>query len=406
MRPIQSIAMSDYSQLPFSPSVSTTPFRAHVPEEKLQHFRQLLSLSPVAPAVHENTKTNSQYAVRRDWLLSAKEIWLNNETFSWRSHELRINSFPNFKASVIDSSGSTLDIQFLALFSNNTNAVPITFLHGFPGSICEFLDILDLLKAKYTPQDLPYHVIIPSLPGYGYSSSPRVEVDYTIEMAASALNNLMKGLGFGNGYLVQGGDLGSFIARALATRHEECKGCHFTMVGVPPSALGEPEKMTQEEKDCMAKAQIFIAKDYAAAAMQATRSSTVGLVLGSSPLALLAWVGEKMIDWADEALSLGKILEGVTLYWMTDVMARGIWHSRELLPEKMPLLLPYVEKPCGYSLFAKELVPVPKTWAEKSCNLVFFNKHERGGHFAAMERSQELLADVEEYVRRAWKTCA
>lgn len=398
--------MSDYFHLPFLPSISVTPFKAHVPEEKLQHFRQLLSLSPVAPAVYENTNADSQYGIKREWLLSAKQTWLNDDAFSWRNHEQRINSFPNFKAVVTDSSGSTLNIQFLALFSDNPNAIPIAFLHGFPGSICEFLDILDLLKAKYTPQDLPYHVIVPSLPGYGYSSSPGLEVDYTIEMAASAMNNLMTGLGFGNGYLVQGGDLGSFIARALATKYEECKGCHFNMMGVPPSALGEPGKMTQEEKDCMAKAQAFMAHDYAAAAMQATRPSTVGLVLGSSPLALLAWIGEKMLDWADEAIPLGKILEGVTLYWMTDVMARGIWHSRELLPEKMPSLLPYVEKPCGYSLFAKEIVPVPKTWAEKSCNLVFFNKHERGGHFAAMERPKELLADVEEYVKKAWKICA
>ena len=143
----------DYAIIPTAATLDVQPFTAHVAEDKLKHFEKLLQLSPIAVHSFENTSNDRRYGLTRAWLQNAKNVWLND--FDWRQHENRINSFPNFKAPVQDRNGNSIDIQFLALFSERPDAIPVALLHGYPGSICEFLDILDLLKSKYTPQTLP-----------------------------------------------------------------------------------------------------------------------------------------------------------------------------------------------------------------------------------------------------------
>ena len=216
-----------------------------------------------------------------------KKVWLNE--FDWRIHEDRINSFPNFKASVKDTEGNTIEIQSLALFSEKADAIPIAFFHGWPGSICEFLDLLDILKKRYSPKDLPYHVIVPSLPGYAYSSGPPVETDYGIDIAAGALNNLMVGLGFGSGYMAQGGDLGSFVSRLLAMNYDACKGMHVNMMVMPPPEISDELPMDELETMALQKATEFLDTGYAFALEQGTRTATIGCALSASPLALLSW---------------------------------------------------------------------------------------------------------------------
>ncbi|EFY88555.1 epoxide hydrolase 1 [Metarhizium acridum CQMa 102] len=403
--------MTEYARLPRGATLAITPFKAHVEEEKLQHFKELLRLSPIGPAVFENTSAGDKYGVQREWLQNAKNTWLND--FDWRKHEDRINSYPNFKTSVKDTAGNTVDVHFLALFSENANAVPIAFFHGWPGSVCGFFDMLDLLRQKFSPGDLPYHVVVPSLPGYAYSSSLPLDVDYGIDMAAGAMHSLMMGLGFGSGYLVHGGDLGSFVSRIMALQYDECKGMHVNMMGAPP--LDENPPRSDEEEKALQKALEYIDTASGFALEQGQRPATVGLALSASPLALLSWIGEKFLAWTDGDFPLEKILEiGKRTRQAKDCknqrgmyqlvgMQMGTDESYNGQVSKMTALqLPYVEKPCGYSLFAGDLFPVPKTWADLSCNLVSFNQHARGGHFAAMENPRALLADVEEYVKKAW----
>lgn len=278
--------MANYGKIPAGATLDIQPFKAHVDEGKLQHFKKLLELSPIAPAVFENTNAGRRYGMKRDWLENAKKVWLDE--FNWRIHEDRINSFPNFKASVKDTEGNTIDIQFLALFSERANAIPVAFFHGWPGSICEFLDLLDILRKRYSPKDLPYHVIVPSIPGYAYSSGPPVDMDYGIDIAAGALNNLLVGLGFGSGYLAQGGDLGSFISRLLAMKYDACKGMHVNMMGIPPLENSD-EPMDEQEKKALQKATEMIDTGLAFSLEQGTRPATIGLTLSASPLSLLSW---------------------------------------------------------------------------------------------------------------------
>ncbi|KJZ76401.1 hypothetical protein HIM_04130 [Hirsutella minnesotensis 3608] len=404
--------MADFSKLPSKATLDVKPFKANVDEEKLQHFKTLLELSPIGPAVFENTNVARKHGMRRDWLQDAKETWLHS--FDWRQYESRINSFPNFKASIRDSEGHTVELHFLAMFSERTDAVPVVFLHGWPSSFCEFLDMLDMIKSRYTPKDLPYHIVVPSLPGYAYSSGPPLDREYGIDKAAGVINKLMIGLGFGSGYLAQGGDLGSFISRLLAMNYEACKGMHVNMMSFPASEMAEGATRDESEERALTRAREFIDTSSAFLFEQGSRPATIGLALSASPLALLSWLGEKFLEWSDRDPPLEKILESVTLYWLTDTFPRCLYHNRGMASkDETPKIarisvftamsqvqLPYIDKPCGYSMFANEIIPVPRSWAAKTCNLVSFSQHDRGGHFAAMEMPKELLKDVEDYVER------
>ena len=279
--------MADFSKVPAGATLDVKPFKAHVDEEKLQHFKDLLKLSPIGPAVFENTNCQRKFGMTREYLEKAKTYWLNE--FDWRKHEDRINSFPNFKVSVKDAEDNDIEVQFLALFSEKADAIPIAFYHGWPGSICEFLDLLDILRKRHTPQDLPYHVIVPSLPGYGYSSGPPLDKDYATDIAAGALHNVMIGLGFGSGYLAQGGDIGSFVSRILASNYEACKGMHVNMMSIPPPPNKDELPLDELEKKVLPRGPEFFDTGFAYALEHGTRTATIGLALSSSPLALLSW---------------------------------------------------------------------------------------------------------------------
>jgi microsomal epoxide hydrolase len=166
-----------FADIPSKTSLKPKPFKAHVSDEQLSDFKQLLKLSKIAPLTYENKIADpvdfNGWGLKREWMVDAKKRW--ETSYDWRKTEDRINSFPNFTVP-IEEDGFTFDVQFLALFSKKADAVPLTLLHGWPGSILEFLGTLEVLKEKYTPDTLPFHVVVPSLPGYGYSSGrPYIE---------------------------------------------------------------------------------------------------------------------------------------------------------------------------------------------------------------------------------------
>ncbi|KAK5167667.1 uncharacterized protein LTR77_007366 [Saxophila tyrrhenica] len=321
--------MADFSKIPSSATLDIQPFKAHVSDEKLQQFKQLIQLSPIGPAVFENTNCDRRYGMKRDWLAQAKELW--STSYDWRKCEDRTNSFPNYKATVKDADSNEIKVQFLALFSEKEDAVPIAFYHGWPGSILEFYDLLDLLRKKYSPKDLPYHVIVPSLPGYCYSSGPPMDKDYDTTIAAGAMHNLMLGLGFGSGYLVQGGDIGSFISKILASGYEACKGMHVNMMAIPPPANAGELELSDLEKEALPRGEEFYDHGFAYALEHGTRTATIGLALSASPVALLSWIGEKFLEWSDEDPPMEAILDSVSLYWLTDTFPRCIYPYRGVI---------------------------------------------------------------------------
>ncbi|KAJ5217283.1 hypothetical protein N7468_010291 [Penicillium chermesinum] len=331
-----------------------------------------------------NAQNDPQLGVSRQWLIQAKETWLNN--FDWRRHERYINSFPNFKILVKDTEAGQIDIHFAALFSRKKDAIPVVFLHGFPASFTEFLPMLELLTDKYTPETLPYHIVVPSLPGYGLSGSPSEDVEMSVNQSARLMNQFMMDLGFSDGYVVQGGDLGSMIARAMSVQYKECKALHINI----PSDPGTLGKWRQT--------------GLAYALEHGTRPSTVGLAISASPLSLLAWIGEKLLEWTDprNQFSLETILNWVAFYWFTDTFPRSLYHATlvKSIMAREPLPITK-EKPLGYSKFAYDMVVLPKPWAEILYpNLTFFEEHSEGGHFASLEQPKAFLEDIEEFVHR------
>lgn len=203
----------------YTPPSTAVPFTLSIPDSDLDDLRTLLRLSPLGPETWENTHTDTEdYGVSYKWLSEAKEHWLN--TFSWRDQEAHINSFPNYKSTI-----EGIDVHFVGLFSQRKDAIPICFMHGWPGSFLEFLPMLDLVKKQYEGKDLPYHIIVPSLPGYTLSGGPPVDRDWTSKDSARVLHKLVLSLGF-NKYIVQGGDVGSFLARMMTHEYEEVVGQH------------------------------------------------------------------------------------------------------------------------------------------------------------------------------------
>ncbi|KAH9826628.1 Epoxide hydrolase N terminus, partial [Teratosphaeria destructans] len=194
--------MAGYDKIPNGATIQATPFKVHVEDAKLKQMLDLIRISPIGPATYANTSKTQppngmspperSSGIPRDWLVNAKDQWLN--AFDWRKHEDHINSFPHFTAPVKSDDGYEVTVHFMALFSERPDAVPIAFYHGWPGSFLEFTQIFQLLKDRYTPQDLPYHVIAPSLPNYAFSSGPPLDRELETSDAAALLHNSCSGV--------------------------------------------------------------------------------------------------------------------------------------------------------------------------------------------------------------------
>ncbi len=215
-----------YDQIPSEASLKVESFNCHVPDLQLEGFKFLLRVSPIGPQTYENQVADvndyTSFGIHRTWLEDAKKYWL--EEYNWRKTEDRFNTYNNYTTEIEDD-GFKYNIHFIGLFSKKADAVPLLLTHGWPGSFIEFLDVLEEFKSKYDENSLPYHIIVPSLPGYAYSNGPPTDRNTTTEDAARILDKLMVGLGFGAGYVAQGGDVGSFTSRVLGT-YDSCKAVH------------------------------------------------------------------------------------------------------------------------------------------------------------------------------------
>lgn len=173
----------------------------------------------------------------------------------------------------------------------------------------------------------------------------------------------------------------------------------------PPEGVSM-DTVTQAEKQGLARAQAFSTTGDSYAAEHGTRPATIGLVLSASPVALLAWIGEKFLTWTDKDPSLETILDSVTLYWFTQSFPRAIYPYRQYMVAPVKYFHPdadyYCKKPMGYSYFPMELAPMPKSWVETTGKLVWYREHMSGGHFAAMEEPESMLQDVEDFVKQVW----
>ncbi|HMO45952.1 MAG TPA: epoxide hydrolase [Rubrivivax sp.] len=333
------------------------------------------------------------------------EYWAHR--YDWRACEASLNRFDQFKTEI-----DGVEIHFIHVRSAHADALPLLVTHGWPGSIAEFHKIIEPLAdpaAHGGDVADAFHVVCPSLPGYGFSGKP-VEPGWSVERIARAWGTLMQRLGYGR-YVAQGGDWGSMVTTAIGQLDRgPCLGIHLTMPMVVPDPATLAQ-LTASEKSALADLKRYRAEGSAYARQQGTRPQTLAYGLADSPAGQAAWIVDKYQAWMDcdghpeKVLSRDELLDQVMLYWLPDSAAssaRLYWESFARVNREP------VDLPTGISLFPKEIFRLSRRWAEQRFkHIVHWREFDRGGHFAALERPAELVEEIRSCFRPLRRTrCA
>lgn len=318
------------------------------------------------------------------------DYWRN--TYDWRRCEAMLNAWGQFKTTI-----DGLDIHFLHIRSPHAQAMPLLLTHGWPGSVLEFNKVIGPLSdpsAHGGEASDAFHLVIPSLPGYGFSGKPE-QSGWGVERIAQAWAELMRRLGYTR-YVAQGGDWGSSVTVQLGVQAPEgLAGVHFNMLTVMPPSL---EDVTDEEQKALDAFRHFTEVESAYARLQATRPQTLGYALADSPVGQAAWIYEKLRNWSDcggepeTVFTYDEMLDNIMLYWLTNSGAS----SARLYWESMNSFRPMeIALPVGYSQFPKEITSPPRKWADAVfSNIIHWNTLDRGGHFAAFEQPELFVGEL------------
>jgi pimeloyl-ACP methyl ester carboxylesterase len=368
-------------------------FTISVPDDAIDDLHRRLRLTRWPDTVTDSGWT---YGLDLNWMKSIVDYWLNQ--YDWRAQQRTLNEYPHYIA-VIDG----FQLHYLHFRSTHPNAVPLVITHGWPGSFLELLKVAPMLADSASD---PFHVIVPSLPGYGFSerpSSPGMNTFRTAELWVK----LMWELGYRR-FVAQGGDIGANVSSVLAWKHpESVLALHLNYI--PGSYRPWVDEATQplrpEEIAFKHKAQNWYDEKGGYWHVQATQPQTLGFALNDSPAGLAAWLIDKYRDWADcdgvveKRFSRDELLTHVSLYWFTETIASS---CRMYLENwKAPLAFPRGERiavPCGVLRLAKEEPMPPRAWVERAYNVVRWTEKSKGGHFAAWEEPEVFATDVREFV--------
>lgn len=324
------------------------------------------------------------------------------DSYDWYNTQDRLNRFAQYKTSIDD-----LDIHFIHVKSRHEDATPIIMTHGWPGSVVEFHKVIEPLTNPTEHggiADDAFHVVCPSLPGYGFSSKPTA-TGWGVPKIAEAWDELMQRLGY-SAYLAQGGDWGSAVTTAIGLQNKgHCQGIHVNMpnAGATKAARENPN---DADKVALKGAGFYQQWDSGYSKQQSTRPQTLGYGLADSPSGQSAWILEKFYQWTDcnghpeNILSRDEIIDNIMLYWLTNSgasSARLYWESfNQAFGDKKDNT---VTLPTGISSFPKEIVRTPRSWAEQRyTNICYWNDLDQGGHFAAFEQPELFVAEL-----RAWR---
>jgi pimeloyl-ACP methyl ester carboxylesterase len=338
--------------------------------------------------------TGWEYGVPTEYLQELVEYWRG--TFDWRAQEARINALPHHRTDIDGQS-----VHFVHARSPHDEALPLLLLHGWPGSIVEFLDVIPRLThpEEYGSNGTDaFHVVAPSLPGYGFSGPTRSR-GWDTWRIARAFIELMHRLGY-ESYGAQGGDWGAQVTtRIAALDAEHCVAIHLNMP-IADAPTDSPA-LTPEDKADLAAMQEFRREESGYAVEQSTKPQTLGMALNDSPAGLLAWIVEKFRAWSDcdgdpeSVFSRDQLITNVMVYWVTGTIAssaRLYWeHQHRLSGEGAP---GFVAVPTGVARYPKEVVRFPRAWVERHYNLTHWADMPRGGHFAAMEQPGLFVDDL------------
>ncbi len=365
-------------------SAQPRPFKILIPQAQLDDLQIRLSRTRFP---EKEIVDDWDQGIPLSYVEELSDYW--RDQYDWRRCEAELNEFPQFLMEI-----DGLDIHFLHIRSANPNARPLIMTHGWPGSVLEFMRAIPLLTDDY-------HLVIPSLPGYGFSGKP-TEAGWDVQRIARTWHALMCALGYTR-FFAQGGDWGSAVTSAIGAQDlGGCAGIHLNMVIAQPDP-GTMGSLTEREKAGIARLQWYQAKDNGYSTQQATRPQTLGYALADSPVGQLAWIIEKFHGWSDCADSKGishpenvfsrdHLIDNVMIYWLNNTAtssARLYWHSfREFGGADVHI-------PMGGTVAPMEIFAPSRRWAEKRYkNIVYWSEPANGGHFLAMERPEIFAAEV------------
>jgi pimeloyl-ACP methyl ester carboxylesterase len=374
-------------------TTAISPFRIAVGDDVLEDLRTRLRRTrwPEAELVDDW----SQGAPLR-WIKDVCQYWA--ETYDWRQREARLNRFSQFITGI-----DGLDIHFIHARSKHPEARPLIITHGWPGSVVEFHKVIDPLTdptAHGGSASDAFHVVCPSLPGFGFSAKPTA-TGWGVDRIAKAWAVLMERLGY-TSYFAQGGDWGSAVTTAIGGQDAaHCAGIHITLaMSTRPNVEGQP---TAEEARALNGIKYYADWDSGYSKQQSTRPQTLGYALTDSPSGQAAWILEKFWAWTDcdghpeNILNRDELLDNVMLYWVTETAAssaRLYWESfgpGKRTPHK-------VNVPTGVAVFPKEIVTPVRKWMQTNfTNIQHWNEMPKGGHFSAFEQPELFVREVREF---------
>ncbi len=338
------------------------------------------------------------YGADMHWIKRLCDYWRTD--FDWRAQEAQLQRFEHF---IADTAGGQ-EIHFIHHRSRCENARPLVITHGWPGSVFEFMKIIEPLAdpaAHGGRTEDAFHVVCPSLPGFGFSPPP-TEPGMDPRRAAACQVELMKQLGYSR-YIAQGGDWGALISTEMGRQDpENCAGVHLNMLVAMPPADGDPMAgLSDEEKLNMQTSEQFSKEGMGYFHIQSTKPQTLSYALNDSPVGLAAWIAEKFRAWSDcdgdveKVYTLDELLANISLYWFTRTAGSSARMYYETMHNEQSTAR--VEVPTGAVLFPRELMKAPRKWAEAAYNIVHWSVMSKGGHFAAMEQPELLVGDIRSF---------
>ena len=373
------------------------PFQPHASDGDLEDLRARLAGArlPEAETVYRPAPDSRRWdqGVPLADLTEVVDYW--RMRYDWRALEERLDQVGQYRT-IIDGLG----IHFLHRRSTRSDATPLILTHGWPGSIVEFIDLVDELAEPPDPNTPAFHIVVPSLPGFGYSDKPAT-TGWGAGKIAAAWAELMGRLGYQR-FVAHGGDWGGVITAVLAGRFpQHVIGIHTTLAQAPPGL--STDGLTVVERQWAESTRDFWNSRAAYAKQQATRPQTIGYALVDSPVGLLAWILDKFAEWTDtednpfEAISLDRILDDVTLYWLTRSgasAARIYYESHGGVNAIDPELR--VDVPAAISIYPRDIEKCPRTWAqERYRQIVRWGSPEKGGHFPSLEVPSDFVRDLQ-----------
>ena len=399
---VSSSAQTDSDTLQEMGDKAVMPFKITIPDEAIDDLNRRLSSTRLPDQLEG---VSWEYGTELGALSDLIAYW--REGFDWRAQEAKLNSFDQFMVTVEGANIHTIHQR-----SANHDAIPILLVHGWPGSIAEFHKLIGPLTDPETHGgDIAdsYHVIAPSLPGFGFSQAP-TEPGMNPERIALLLAGLMQTLGYER-YAIAGGDWGAVINSHHANHFpERLIGLHSNMI-----LAGPPEDKTQRENVTASEAELretrgnYMRGELAYQQIQATKPQSLGYALNDSPAGLAAWILEKFHGWTDmpqgaggnldDYFSKDELLTNISIYWFTESITSSmrIYYENRAVPQIKPT--GYIDVPTGVALFPAEIYITPRAWAEAAYDIRHWAQLEKGGHFAALEQTQTYLDELNTFFR-------